>query len=137
MERGSSKHSPHVDEDLAREMKSETRGAPVPSRVDEQRDPELSTDDQLDSQWIPAGERPDGAPAPLTGEDLEARSRLGRSIPRSVFPSDRDGLIAGADQMQVPPDVRQELERLPAGPIYHTVYEVWDALGYGNEERGS
>ncbi len=137
MERGSSKHSPHVDDELAREMDSYIRGAPVPSRVEESRDPEVVTDDQVDSQWIPDGSRPDGAPAPLTGEDLEARSRLGRSIPRSVLPSDRDGLLAGADQMQVPADIRRELERLPAGQVYHTVYEIWEALGYDNEERGS
>lgn len=133
MERGNSKHRPQLDDELAKGAQSYTRGAPGSSRVDEWREPELASDDLPEPDWIPAGEHPAGAPTPLTGAELAARSRLGRSIPRTVLPADRQALLRGAEQLQVPPDVRAELVRLPADRIYHTVYDIWEALGYGNE----
>jgi hypothetical protein len=134
MERGSSKHSPHVDEEMAREARSHLQGSPGGSRAAEWRDVEATSDEAPEPQWIPQGQRPDGAPVPLTGADLEARSQLGRAIPRSVLPGDRQRVLQGAEQLQVTPEIRAELARLPAGRTYHTIYEIWDALGYGNEE---
>jgi hypothetical protein len=135
MERGSSKHSRPLDEDMEREVQSHTRGGPAGSRAGEWRDPEAVSDDEPEPSWIPEGQRPDGAPSPLTGEELEARSRLGRAIPRSALPADRHGLLLAAERMNVPPGVRAELERLPSGRIYQTVYEIWEALGYRNERQ--
>lgn len=134
MERGSSKHSPHLDEELAREAQPYLRGSPGGSRMEEWRDSEGASDDQPRPDWIPEGARPAGAPAPLDGQDVEARSRLGRAVPRSVLPGDRREVLRGAERIGVAPQVRAELERLPAGRTYHTVYEIWEALGYGNEE---
>lgn len=123
-----------MDNEMEREAQSHVRGAPVSSRVDDEwRDPEPVSDDQPEAGWIPEGERPEGAPEPLTGEELEARSQLGRAVPRSALPADRSSLLRAAEQLRVTPDVRVDLERLPDDRIYHTVYEIWDALGYGNE----
>lgn len=134
MERGSSKHGPALDEDMEREAALHTRGGPAGSRVGESRDPEgYGDDDQPEPSWIPEGARPDGAPAPLTGQELEARSRFGRAIPRSVLPADRRALLAAIDQLNAPPDIRAELERLPADRTFGTVYEIWEALGHRNE----
>ena len=133
MERGSSKHRPGLDEEMRREVDSHLRGGPAGSRAGEWRDPEgYSDDDQPEPSWLPEGERPDGAPAPLTGEELEARSRFGRAIPRSVLPADRRALLAAVDQ-NAPADIRAELERLPADRSFATVYEIWEALGHRNE----
>ncbi|QSB16883.1 DUF2795 domain-containing protein [Natronosporangium hydrolyticum] len=136
MERGSSKHSPQLDDELAKEARAYTQGAPGPSRVDEWRDPEVADDDQPEADRIPAGQRPSGAPEPLRGQDLAARSRLGRYIPLSSLPGDRRELLRGAEEMGVPPDLRAELDRLPDGQMYRTVYEIWEALGYSNEDPG-
>lgn len=133
MERGSNKHSRRLDQDLAREEEAHTRGAPSGSRVDEWRDPELAGGDEPDPQWIPEGPRPDGAPEPLTGEELEARSQLGKALPRTALPGDRQALLRGADELGIEPDLRAELERLPADREFATVYEVWEALGHRNE----
>jgi hypothetical protein len=133
MERGSSKHSQHLDDEMAREAEPYTRGGPAGSRLDDWRDPEAPGEDQVGSQWIPEGPRPGGAPGPLTGEELEARSQLGRAVPRSAFPADRGGLIRAMAEVGTSPQVRARLERLPADRVFHTVYEIWEALGGRNE----
>ncbi|HEY8473799.1 MAG TPA: DUF2795 domain-containing protein [Natronosporangium sp.] len=133
MERGSNKHSPHVDEAMQREVATHTRGGPAGSRSGEWRDPEAVDDQQPDASWLPEGPHPGGAPPPLTGAELEARSRLGQLIPRSVLPADRAALLDAVDQNQAPAQLLAELERLPADREFATVYEIWEALGYRNE----
>lgn len=133
MERGSSKHGPALDNDLAREAESHTRGAPGGSRSNEWREPEPAGEDQPEPTTIPAGEHPSGAPPPLSGEELEARSSFGRWIPRSALPARRDELVRAADAVDAPAEVLMELQGLPADQTFDTVYEIWDALGYRNE----
>jgi hypothetical protein len=134
MERGSSKHGPHVDEELAREARPYIQGSsPGPSRADEWREQEPPGEDQPEPTLAPGGAGKQAGPGPLTGEELEARSRLGRAVPRSVLPARRADLIRGAQELDAPDDIMAALERLPAGQTFHTVYEIWDALGYRNE----
>jgi hypothetical protein len=133
MERGSSKHGPHLDEQMQREVQAHTQGGPAGSRAGEWRDPEAVDDEQPDASWLPERPRADGAPAPLTDEELAARSRLGQLIPRSVLPADRRALLRSMDRNLVPPDLWERLRRLPADRPFATVYEVWEALGYRNE----
>lgn len=135
MERGSSKHSQHLDDDLAREAQSFLRGGPVSARDTEWRDSELVSDDQPEPQWLPEGQHPEGAPPGISGTEMEARSVLGRAVPRSALPGGREEILRGAEELGVTPQVRAELERLPDDDrTYHTVYEIWEALGHRNEE---
>lgn len=136
MERGSSKHGRVLDEQMAQEARSYLHGTGT-SRTDEWREAEPAGDDQPEPTLIPEGARPAGAPLPLTGEDLERRSRLGRFIPRSVLPAARAGLLEGARRAGAPDDVLAELERLPADRRFATVYEIWAALGHENEPWSS
>ena len=122
---------------MAREVESHTRGAPSGSRAEEWREPEPAGEDQPESTAIPAGEHPAGAPSPLTGAELEARSRFGRWIPRSALPARRDELVRAADAADAPAEVLMDLQGLPADQTFQTVYEIWDALGYRNESRSS
>jgi hypothetical protein len=64
---------------------------------------------------------------PSDGEDQ--LSRVGRYIGRSALPGDRDALIRSADILLAPDDLLADLRRLPEGAVYHTVREVWSALG--------
>jgi hypothetical protein len=133
MERGSSKHGPHVDEELAREARPYVQGSsPGPSRADEWREQELPGEDQPE-RLVPGGARKPGAPGRLSGEELEARSRLGRAVPRSVLPARREDLLSGARELDAPDDIVTALQRLPGDKVFHTVYEIWDELGYRNE----
>jgi hypothetical protein len=134
MERGSSKHSPQLDEDMEREVQAHTRGGPAGARADEWRDPEAVDDEAPEASWIPEGQRPDGAPSPLTGAELDARSRFGQAVPRSVLPADRDALLKAVDRNRVSEEQWARLERLPADRRFATVYEIWEAIGGRNED---
>ncbi|WP_432828170.1 DUF2795 domain-containing protein [Dactylosporangium sp. CA-092794] len=112
MQRGNTKHGAVLDDRLQREAVDEVR------RVDPEGE----------------GTRTGGAPPGMTADDVEARSNLGRYIPKASLPGDRDDLIAGASEMNAPDEVLTVLERLPEGQVYDTVNQVWAALGGRNED---
>jgi len=80
------------------------------------------------------GARTGGAPVGMTADDVEARSNLGRYIPRASLPGDRDDLLAGASELNAPDEVLTVLEQLPEGQVFETVNQVWAALGGPNED---
>ncbi|WP_174529581.1 DUF2795 domain-containing protein [Micromonospora maritima] len=134
MERGSSKHSPRVDDQMSSEVSGLVQGPGTGgSRVDEFRVPEPAGEDQPEATTAPAGELRTGAPQGMSSEDVEARSRLGRFIGMAALPGDRDTLAANARENEAPADVVAALESLPEGTRYQTVSEVWAALGHKNE----
>jgi hypothetical protein len=121
MERGSSKHARWMDDLLAQELR-DLHGTSVGGRADEWREPELLAADQSDSV------------VPST-DDHEARSRLGRYVPRSVFPANRDEIVAAARDSLAPDDVLAELSALDAGGTYQNVAQIWAGLGHGPDQR--
>ncbi|MEG3633739.1 DUF2795 domain-containing protein [Micromonospora palythoicola] len=134
MDRGSSKHSPRVDEQMSQEISGLVQGPGTGgSRVDEFRVPEPAGEDQPEPTTAPAGDLRSGAPQGMTSEDVEARSRLGRFITMNALPGDRAALLANARENEAPDDVLAALERLPESTRYQTVSEVWAALGHTNE----
>lgn len=135
MERGNSKHGPRLDAEMAKEVEGQVEGGPAGSRAEQWHEPEPAGEDQPETTMIPHGPRRGGAPAPLTGEDVEERSELGRYLRRSVLPADRGRLREVAAEMNAPDAVLDELARLPEGRQFGTVSEVWAALGHPNEEH--
>ncbi|MBQ1024221.1 DUF2795 domain-containing protein [Micromonospora sp. C95] len=134
MDRGSSKHSPRVDEQMSQEVSGLVQGPGTGgSRVDEFRVPEPAGEDQPEPTTAPAGDLRSGAPQGMTSEDVEARSRLGRFITMTALPGDRAALLANARANEAPDDVLAALQRLPENTRYQTVSEVWAALGHTNE----
>jgi hypothetical protein len=133
MDRGNSKHGPRLDEQMEHEVRGIMQGG-VNSRVEEASDPEPPGEDQPDATWEGAGSHTGGAPPGMTYEEVEQRSRLGRYIPMSSLPGDREGLLRGASDLNAPDDVLQQLSALPADRTYQTVNEIWAALGHHNED---
>lgn len=134
MERGSSKHSPRVDENMSQEVSGLVQGPGAGgSRVEEFRQPEPAGEDQPEPKTMTAGASRGGNPQGMSMDDVEGRSRLGRYIGLSVLPGDRETLIANARDNEAPDDVVRALESLPEGRRYQTVSEVWAALGHKNE----
>jgi hypothetical protein len=83
----------------------------------------------------PAGEdQPDANRVPNVGEQ-NALSRFGSYIGLSSMPGDRSALRRGAETLSAPTDVLADLDRLPEGVVFHTVTEIWAALGRGSAER--
>ncbi len=133
MDRGSSKHGPRLDEQMGHEVRGIVQGG-VNSRAEEPNDPEPPGEDQPDATWEGAGEHTGGAPPGMTSEEVEQRSRLGRYIPRTSLPGDREDLLAGATELNAPDDVLELIGRLPADTEFETVSQAWAALGHHNED---
>ncbi|MFI2711540.1 DUF2795 domain-containing protein [Micromonospora sp. NPDC018662] len=134
MERGSSKHSPRVDDQMSSEVSGLVQGPGAGgARVDEFRQPEPSGEDQPEATTAPAGDLRTGSPQGMSSADVEARSRLGRFIGMAALPGDRDALVANARENEAPADIVAALESLPDDARYQTISEVWAALGHRNE----
>jgi hypothetical protein len=120
-ERGSDKASPRVDDELVRETEPLERGAPAPARAEEHRQMEAPAEGE------PA---PDARPERGAGQDSSAaRAELARHLRPSVFPADRQELVATARDENAPDEVIRALERLPADRRFDTPQDVWEALG--------
>jgi hypothetical protein len=130
MERGSDKHSPRIDENLAHDTRSLTQGAPMEARADESRLQEGAGDDEPTTDALLMGDlHPEQlTESQLAHDEAEARSRLAASLRPSVFPADRDALLACAQDLNAPPDILDQLRGLPNGTFTHTE-AVWEALG--------
>ena len=116
IERGSDRVGPRLDEELERRVQSLQRGAPTSSRAEEHLEEEAPADDEP------------GTDVRLTSDDVEGRADLARHLQPSVFPADRDRLIASAVDLNAPDPVIARLQQLPLGREFFDVREVWDAL---------
>ncbi|GIG92609.1 DUF2795 domain-containing protein [Plantactinospora endophytica] len=132
MERGNSKHGPRLDEEMGREVKGTVQNA-AGGRAEEWREPEPAGEDQPGITRAPSNDTRAGAPQGMTSEEVEQRSRLGRFIPLSALPGDRESLRRSAEENEAPDDVLAQLDQLPPGDQFQTVSEVWAALGHANE----
>lgn len=122
MDRDSSKHGPRLDDELARETESIVRGAPIEPRVEEEREKEGpgADDRDVDARTGPASR--------LGADEVEARRELSRHLRPTVFPADRDRLVAEAERNAAPAPVVEALRGLPAGTEFRTAHEVWIGL---------
>jgi hypothetical protein len=133
MER-SSKHGFRVDDAMAHETESLTRGAPIESRVEEWREAEPSGEDQPVADGILNGDA-HGANG-MGHDELELRSELAKRLRTSVFPANRQVLEDVATEENAPGHILDLLRRLPDGRTYENTADVWRALGGSVEGRG-
>ena len=122
MERGSSKHGTRLDEEMKHEVRGNLQGI-AGGRAEEWKTPEPAGEDQPEVSMNPNVD---------AHADL---SRVGRYIGLSSMPGDREALRRGAEALAAPSDVLADLDRLPEGVVFHTVTEIWAALGRGSAER--
>jgi hypothetical protein len=133
VQRDTDKHAPRLDEHMVQETESLERGAPVESRVEESREQEPAGEDQPSPDSRLAGGR--ATAASLDADEAEARSQLAASLSPSVFPADREALLASAGDNNAPDTVMGQLGRLPAGEVFENVQAVWWALGGATDRR--
>jgi hypothetical protein len=133
MERGSSKHSPRLDDEMEHEVEG-MMTAERPTRAEEWKETEPVGEDQADPGRLeePADRQP-GTPAGMTNEDIELRSELGEHLPRSVFPTDESGLLGHLVDTNAPDRLRQLVAQLPSGRTYDHLGDVVRALGLHEE----
>jgi hypothetical protein len=132
MERNS-KHGFRVDDAMAGETESLTRGAPLESRVEEWREAEPSGDDQPVPDMILNGDaRETAGPG---HDEVELRSELAKRLRMSAFPANRQTLEQVATEEQAPGHILDLLRRLPDGRTFENTQDVWAALGGMREGR--
>jgi hypothetical protein len=122
MQRGNSKHSPRLDEQMEQEVLGIVQGV-AGGRAEEWKMAEPPGEDQPD---------PTRAPSAEAANEL---SRFGTYIGLSALPGDREALRRSAETLTAPDDVLADLDRLPDGVVFHTVTEIWAALGRGSAVR--
>jgi hypothetical protein len=129
MDRGSNKHSPRVDDELAEEVRGIVQGV-AGGRAEEWKMAEPPGEDQPEVSEIPDEEEDfgRGEPAGVGNPEAEALSRFGSYIGRSALPGDREALIRSARDLDAPDDVLEALRRLPGDTTFRTVTDVWRAI---------
>ena len=116
MDRGNSKHGPHLDEQMAEEVRGYVQGG-APTRAEEWKDPEPPGEDQPDILMDPDLERA-GTPPGMNPQDVEGRYELARYLRYTGFPADRDALQAKVfTEDDVSGAAAAANEALGAGPI--------------------
>ena len=135
MERGSDKHSPRVDEQLAHEVDGMMR-AERPTHAEEWKESEPAGEDQPDPGHLgePDDRRP-GTPPGMTADDVALRADLASHLTRAAFPNDRSGLLGHLVDGNAPDRLRELVRGLPSGQVYENVGEVWAGLGYPGEDH--
>lgn len=132
MERNS-KHGFRVDDAMAAETDSLTRGAPIESRVEEWREAEPSGEDQPVADRILSG---DTAETGVAHDEVELRSELAKRLRASAFPANRQTLEDVAREEQAPGPILDLLRRLPDGRTFENTADIWRTLGGTVEHRG-
>ena len=126
MERGSTKHGPLHDEQLARETESMVRESPQPARTEEWREPEPVDDPR---------ELFEGDEALTEQDEIELRSELARLLTRDEFPAGRDELLSILDEKGATEALITRVQRLPAGEQYGNTHAVLAAAGLSHPEQ--
>ena len=135
MERGSSKHSARVDEQMNHEVEG-MMTAERPTRAQEWKEAEPAGEDQVDPGQLgePADRQP-GTPPGMTNADVELRSQLAAALPRTLFPAGGSVLVAHLVEDNAPDRLRQLVRQLPDGETYQNIGEVSEALGLHKEDH--
>lgn len=134
MERSSDKHGSRLDDELKQELRSVLQGSPVEARANEAREQEGPADGEPTPDALLSGGRPSATPDVLSHDEVEARTEIARHLEPSVFPADRDALIASARRSGASDELVGRLDGLPDGTFDH-LEAVWEALGGRVEYR--
>ena len=127
MQPGSDKHSPRLDESMEHDVRPLIQGGRE-AHVEEEREQQGDGDDEPTPDARLSGGRPTGDEDVLDYDEVEARSILATSLRPSIWPADREALIACAREEHAPGWVVDRLAQLPDGTFSHTE-AVWEALG--------
>lgn len=126
MDRGSSKHSPRVDDEMAEEVEGTVHGV-AGGRAEEWKMSEPSGEDQPETTVAPDDGYGLGEPAGVGNPEAEDLSRFASYIGRSALPGTRADLERSARNLDAPDDVLDRLGKLDPDTTFQTVTEVWKA----------
>jgi uncharacterized protein DUF2795 len=134
MQRGSDKHGPRLDDEMAHETEGLVRSGHS-THAEEWHDPEPSGEDQPDVDRIPDGTPHPATPPGMTADDVERRSELAQYIGKEAYPAVRAQLIDLVMERQAPDRIIDLVKNLPSDRQFENVNAVWAALGGHVETR--
>ncbi|MFE4801044.1 DUF2795 domain-containing protein [Streptomyces sp. NPDC056708] len=131
MDRGSSRLSPHEDDQRKHELQGLLRSGHT-TRANEAYDPEPPADDDVrvdpGGPVPPPGAERERARAEAEAEEL--RAELARRLNRAVFPADRASLLRTLSDAYAPDALMDAVRELPMDDRYANAGEITRALGY-------
>ena len=131
MERGSSRVSPHQDEERKHELQGYLRSG-LRTRANAAYDPEPAADDDVrvdaSGPVPPPGAERDRARAEAEAEEL--RVELARHLDRKAFPADRASLLDTLSGSYAPDALLDAVRELPAQGTYENAGQIVRALGH-------
>jgi Protein of unknown function (DUF2795) len=127
MDRGSSKHGPKLDEQMAHETEDLVRSRGHSTHTEEWRQTEPV--DEVDELRALRPAVAGGPPLAASEEDIELRSALARAVGRHAFPAHRDALLAQAEAADAPRELIDRLGGLGQAESFANVGEVARAIG--------
>ena len=126
MQPGSDKHSSRQDDNIKHDVRPLVQSGRE-AHVEPEREQEGAGDDEPTPDARLSGGRPADDDV-LDYDEVEARSILAASLRPSIWPADRDAVIACAREENAPGWLLERLSQLPEGTFSHTE-AVWEALG--------
>lgn len=133
----STTHSARLDDEMAAETESLTRGAPVEAHAEEWAMAEPPGDGEPVPGSVVEFAVGDAASGALDENERRRRSELAVAIPPHAFPGDRGALVRAAEESDAPEWVIDALGTLPIDTRFDTSQDVWSALGGHREARVS
>jgi len=126
MDRESSKHGPHLDDEMAHETQDVVRSGHS-THTEEWRQPEPI------EELRPRRPVADGPPNAPSSEDIETRALLAQALGPGTFPADTETLRRRAEEVDLPAELTESLAGLPARQRYVNVGDLARALGLHTE----
>ncbi|WP_413804674.1 DUF2795 domain-containing protein [Streptomyces sp. OE57] len=131
---GRDKTGPLRDDELKKRTQGEIR-ADRSTRVEEEREPEPSGEDQPVAERAPDTGLTGGTPPGMTAEDVQSRSELARYLGRGLYPADRGTVLETLRDNNAPDRLMSLAARLPEGETYRNAQDIARALGLGVEDH--
>lgn len=127
-DRGSDKHGPRIDEELAEAARPMEQGGPSDARAEEDRQQEAPDDfDPVPDSRV--GRAAEGSPVPEIADDpKEAKREIAASLEPSIFPASRAEVLESAETNHAREPVIRALAALPPGETWGGIEDLWRAL---------
>lgn len=128
MERGSTKLSRRLDEEMNHEAGSLIQSGQTETRTDQSLVQEGLLPDEQPVAGAPSAHVAPG-PGQLSDDEIELRSELARVLEPHVFPARRDALVECARRHDASAAVTKLLDGLDPESTFQTVAAIWEAAG--------
>jgi Protein of unknown function (DUF2795) len=134
-DRANSKHGPRLDDQMALEVQGEVRGGPTGGRAQEWREPEPAAEGEPEARWVPEGHHGVDTDDDRDPDYRDERAKIGKYLPRSIFPATGAQILAHASSLAAPEDVLQALRRLDQRRRYANAQQLWKSLHLSSGPR--